>query len=152
MKNWYPEADLVIQHPKIYTVAITCEEVREGKRDFPIIEDGGVAAKDGKIIAVGSAADVEQFIGEHTNVVDATDQILTPGFIECHMHAKWSGEQMLNLDFQGWKSRQAPRTPPTACGSRAMATTSSSGRTARSSSVVANSTRSPRTTPCSCFT
>lgn len=107
MKNWYPEADLVIQHPKIYTVAITCEEVREGKRDFPIIEDGGVAAKDGKIIAVGSAADVEQFIGEHTNVVDATGQILTPGFIECHMHAKWSGEQMLNLDFQGWKSRQA---------------------------------------------
>lgn len=107
MKYWYPEADLVIQHPKIYTVAITCEEVREGKRDFPIIEDGGVAAKDGKIIAVGSAADVEQFIGEHTNVVDATDQILTPGFIECHMHAKWSGEQMLNLDFQGWKSRQA---------------------------------------------
>ena len=51
MSTWYPEADLVIQHPKIYTVAITCDEVKEGKTDFPIIEDGGVAAKDGKVIA-----------------------------------------------------------------------------------------------------
>ena len=42
MSTWYPEADLVIQHPKIYTVAITCDEVKEGKTDFPIIEDGGV--------------------------------------------------------------------------------------------------------------
>ena len=66
MSTWYPEADLVIQHPKIYTVAITCDEVKAGKTDFPIIENGGVAAKDGKIIAVGTAADVEPFIGEHT--------------------------------------------------------------------------------------
>lgn len=107
MKEWYPEADLVIQHPKIYTVAITCDEVIEGKTDFPIIEDGGVAAKDGKIIAVGSASDVEQYIGEHTEVMDATGQILTPGFCECHMHAKWTGETLLNLDFQGVTSRQA---------------------------------------------
>ena len=36
--------------------------MKEGKTDFPIIEDGGVAAKDGKVIAVGTAADVQQFI------------------------------------------------------------------------------------------
>ena len=107
MSTWYPEADLVIQHPKIYTVAITCDEVKEGKTDFPIIEDGGVAAKDGKVIAVGTAADVQQFIGEHTEVIDASGKILTPGFVECHMHCKWTGEQMLNLDFNGVTSRQA---------------------------------------------
>ena len=107
MSTWYPEADLVIQHPKIYTVAITCDEAKEGKTDFPIIEDGGVAAKDGKVIAVGTAADVQQFIGEHTEVIDASGKILTPGFVECHMHCKWTGEQMLNLDFNGVTSRQA---------------------------------------------
>lgn len=107
MRTWYPEADLVVQHAKIYTVAITVEEVVAGKTDFPIIEDGGVAAKDGKIIAVGTAADVEGFIGEHTEVIDATGQIMTPGFVECHMHAKWTGEQLLNLDFKGVTSRQA---------------------------------------------
>ncbi len=107
MSTWYPEADLVIQHPKIYTVAITCDEAKEGKTDFPIIEDGGVAAKDGKVIAVGTATDVQQFIGEHTEVIDASGKILTPGFVECHMHCKWTGEQMLNLDFNGVTSRQA---------------------------------------------
>ena len=79
MKEWYPEADLVVQHAKIYTVAITCEDIRQGKRDFPIIEDGGVAAKDGKIIAVGSAGDVECFIGVHTRTIDAQGSILLPG-------------------------------------------------------------------------
>ena len=107
MKTWYPEADLVIKHPKIYTVAITCDEVKEGKTDFPVIEDGGVAAKDGKIIAVGQAADMDRYVGEHTEVVDASGRILTPGFVECHMHCKWTGENMLNLDFNGVTSRQA---------------------------------------------
>ncbi len=107
MKEWYPEADLVIQHPKIYTVAITCDEVKAGKTDFPIIEDGGVAVKDGKIIAVGSAADVEGLDGPHTEIVDATGKILTPGFVECHMHAKTTGEQMLNINLNGVASRQA---------------------------------------------
>ena len=54
MKKWYAEADLVIQHGTIYTVAITCDEIRTGKDDFPIIHDGGVAVKDGRIIAVGN--------------------------------------------------------------------------------------------------
>lgn len=107
MATWYPEADLVIKHPKIYTVAITCDEVKAGKTDFPIIEDGGVAAKDGKIVAVGKADEMDAFIGENTDVIDATGQILTPGFVECHMHAKWTGENMLNLDFNGVTSRQA---------------------------------------------
>ncbi|MEG2746573.1 MAG: amidohydrolase family protein, partial [Gordonibacter sp.] len=107
MSIWYPEADLVIKHPKIYTVAITCDEVKEGKTDFPIIEDGGVAAKDGKVIAVGTAADMDQYVGEHTEVIDASGKILTPGFVECHLHCKWTGEQMLNLDFNGMTSRQA---------------------------------------------
>lgn len=106
-RTYYSEADLVIQHAKLYTVALTCDEVLEGKREFPIIEDGGVAAKDGKIIAVGSANDVERYIGFHTEVINATGKIATPGFIECHMHAKWTGEQLLNLDFNGVTSRQA---------------------------------------------
>ena len=100
MKQWYPEADLVIKHAKIYTVAITCEEVREGKRDFPIIDDGGIAAKDGKIIAVGSAEEMDDFIGERTDVIDASGKIVTPGFVESHMHCTWTGNNLRNIDFR----------------------------------------------------
>ena len=65
MRTWDPEADLVIQHPKIYTVAITCDEVKEGKTDFPIIEDGGVAAKDGKVSLIAMATDGAVKKGAH---------------------------------------------------------------------------------------
>lgn len=100
MKQWYPEADLVIKHAKIYTVAITCEEIREGKRDFPIIDDGGIAAKDGKIIAVGPAEEMNGFIGENTNVIEAAGKIVTPGFVESHMHCTWTGNNLRNIDFR----------------------------------------------------
>ncbi len=105
MKIWYPEADLVIKHPKIYTVAITCDEVKQGKEDFPVIEDGGVAAKDGKIIAVGTAADMEPYIGPHTDVIGAEGLVLTPGFVECHMHALETGVQMRNINCHDVTSR-----------------------------------------------
>lgn len=105
MKIWYPEADLVIKHPKIYTVAITCDEVKQGKEDFPVIEDGGVAAKDGKIIAVGKAADMEPYIGPHTDVIGAEGLVLTPGFVECHMHALETGVQMRNINCHDVTSR-----------------------------------------------
>ncbi len=100
MKEWYPEADLVIQHAKVYTVAITVDEVKAGKRDFPIIEDGGVAAKDGKIIAVGAAADVESLIGPHTQLIDAAGKVVLPGFVESHMHCTWTGNNLRNIDFR----------------------------------------------------
>lgn len=106
MKVWYPEADMVVQHGKVYTVALTVEEICAGKRDFPIIEDGGVAIKDGKIIAVGSAADVEAHIGEHTQVIDATGEIVLPGFIESHMHCTWTGNNLRNIDFRPLVKRE----------------------------------------------
>lgn len=106
MREWYPEADLVIQHPKVYTVAITCDEILQGKRDFPIIEDGGVAAKDGKIIAVGTADEMDSFIGEHTNVIDATGEVLLPGFVESHMHCTWTGNNLRNIDFRPLTKRE----------------------------------------------
>lgn len=105
MKEWYPEADLVVQHPKVYTVAISCDDIRKGKRDFPIIEDGGVAAKDGKIIAVCSAQEVQCFIGEHTHVINAEGSILLPSFVESHMHCTWTGNNLRNLDFRPLKKR-----------------------------------------------
>lgn len=109
MKKWYPEADLVIEHAKIYTVAITIEEIKAGKRDFPILEDGGIAAKDGKIIYVGPTEGVRSFVGNNTNVIDATGKIVTPGFVESHMHATWTGNNMRTVDFVGVTEREKAR-------------------------------------------
>ena len=46
-----------------------------------------VAVKDGRILAVGSRADVESaYKGQSTRVVDLAGRTLTPGFVDPHSH------------------------------------------------------------------
>ena len=42
--------------------------------------EGNVAISDGKIVAVGSVD------GEAKHVIDATGRVVSPGFIDIHMH------------------------------------------------------------------
>lgn len=105
MKIWYPEADKVLTHGIIYTVAITCEEVKAGKSDFPIIKDGAIAVKDGKIIAVDTSDKIEKFIGEHTEIIDVGGKVITPGFCESHMHCTFLGNGLITLNLGGITKR-----------------------------------------------
>src|SRR5262245_12862981 len=46
-----------------------------------------LAVKDGKILAVGSRADIEKsHKGPQTKVVDLTGKTLLPGFLDAHSH------------------------------------------------------------------
>ncbi|MBJ8344839.1 amidohydrolase [Antrihabitans sp. YC2-6] len=45
-----------------------------------------VAAKDGRIVAVGDRSDVESWIGPETEVLDIGDRCVLPGLIEAHGH------------------------------------------------------------------
>ena len=68
-------ADMILKSSVIYTVA----------SEDPIA--GGVAIKDGKILAVGSAEDMEQYTGDETEVVDYGDKMIMPGFVDAHTHS-----------------------------------------------------------------
>jgi len=68
------EADIVFTNGKIYTV----------NNKNPFAE--AVAVKDGKFIEVGSAKDIEKFVGNQTRVVDLGGAFAMPGFIEGHIH------------------------------------------------------------------
>ena len=46
------------------------------------------AASAGRLIAVGSTADVRALIGKRTRTVDAKRMTIVPGFIDCHNHAR----------------------------------------------------------------
>lgn len=46
-----------------------------------------VAVKDGKIIFTGSAADVEAYIGNDTEVTDLDGKFMIPGMTDSHLHA-----------------------------------------------------------------
>lgn len=45
-----------------------------------------IAAKDGKILAVGSAKEVKKYQGKSTELIDLKGKTLLPGFIDAHSH------------------------------------------------------------------
>ena len=67
-------ADLVLHNGKVVTVD---EAVPGGE---------AVAVRDGKILAVGSDAEIDAFIGSNTEVIDLEGQLAVPGFIDSHVH------------------------------------------------------------------
>jgi len=70
---------------------------RSGDRSRP----GGVAVRDGRIVAVGT--DVGELAGRGTTVVDLEGGLLLPGFVDAHVHPVYAGVQMLGctLDREG---------------------------------------------------
>jgi len=68
------EAEIVFTNGKIYTV----------NNKNPFAE--AVAVKDGKFMEVGSAKDIEKFVGKRTRVVDLGGAFAVPGFIDAHIH------------------------------------------------------------------
>lgn len=60
----------------------------ESMDDVGIIEDAAVAISEGKIVAVGKTEDVlsQTEIDGQTRIIDATDKVILPGFIDCHTH------------------------------------------------------------------
>ena len=55
-----------------------------------ILGDGAVAVRDGKIIGVGTNADIDEIIpadGVGVEVIDATNMLVLPGLVDAHAHA-----------------------------------------------------------------
>jgi hypothetical protein len=69
-----PAADLIITHAKIWTV----------DKNHP--EAQAVAILGDRIVAVGASADVDQWRGPNTRVIDAAGKLLLPGFNDAHVH------------------------------------------------------------------
>lgn len=76
-------ADMVLLNGKIITI--------DGY--FSIAQ--AVAIKDGKFLAVDSDTKIKPLIGKHTQVFDLSGKTVVPGFIDSHLHMKWTG---LNLN------------------------------------------------------
>jgi predicted amidohydrolase YtcJ len=86
------KADLVLNNAEVYTV----------NKNQPNAE--AVAVKDGKIIFVGSNEDVKKYMGDKTEVIDAKDQFVMPGFIEGHGHIHGLGSSLIHLNLMNVKN------------------------------------------------
>ena len=83
--------DLVVLNAKVYTV------------DDSLPRAEAFAVKDGRFIAVGSSADIQNLVANETVVIDGEGMTVTPGFIDAHMHPASGGVRELtqvNLDVR----------------------------------------------------
>lgn len=69
------QADLVVTHAKVATLDASSRIAQ------------AIAVRDGRVLAVGSDADVQAYVGPGTRQVDAGGRTVIPGLIDSHMHA-----------------------------------------------------------------
>jgi predicted amidohydrolase YtcJ len=82
-------ADLVLMGGRIVTV------------DDSYPEATALAARDGLLVAVGTEREVDNFIGESTEVIDLGGALAVPGLIEGHAHFLSLGRAQMQLDLNG---------------------------------------------------
>jgi predicted amidohydrolase YtcJ len=85
-------ADLVITNGKVVTVADGAPEAQ------------AVASAGGRIVAVGTTAEIQKYVGSKTEVIDVKGQLVIPGFIEGHGHFSGVGTARLNLNLMDAKT------------------------------------------------
>jgi len=59
-----------------------------------------IAVYENKIIAVGSNKEISKYIGEKTQVIDAKNKTVFPGFVDCHVHMAAFGRIFQTLDLR----------------------------------------------------
>ncbi|MEM3616628.1 MAG: amidohydrolase [Candidatus Bathyarchaeia archaeon] len=63
-----------------------------------------LAIRDGRIVAVGSNADVRKYVSSETKVLDARGKTVVPGFVDCHVHMTGFGQHLQTLDLRNVSS------------------------------------------------
>jgi len=71
-------------------------------RELGIIEDGGLAVKDGRISQVGRSEDVlrESVLSPNGEVIDAGGGVVCPGFVDCHTHLVFAGTRAREFEMR----------------------------------------------------
>jgi predicted amidohydrolase YtcJ len=77
-----PAADLILTHANIWTVDPSHPRAQ------------AVAVLGGRIVAVGTDADVQAWRGSQTRVIDVDGKLLLPGFNDAHVHFVSGGAQL----------------------------------------------------------
>ncbi len=86
-----PKSDLVIKNANIYAVDT-------------VYTSDAIAIKDGVILQIDTWENIEKWIDENTEIVDAEGNFVMPGFIEGHGHYSGLGYSLINLNFLTSKS------------------------------------------------
>ncbi len=93
----HPQNATTVDHLILGGTIVTMDPVNS------IIEEGGVAIKQGRIIAIGSRTEIKNLYNSN-NIIDATDKVILPGLINGHAHTAMALFRGLadDLELQNW--------------------------------------------------
>ncbi|WP_436907812.1 amidohydrolase [Halosimplex marinum] len=80
-------ADLVLTNAEIHALTDPDETAE------------ALAVRDGRIVAVGAAFDVDHLAGVETTVRDCGGRVVLPGFVDAHTHLPMVGRRLVNADL-----------------------------------------------------
>lgn len=84
----YRGVELVLTHGDIYTADPALRRVE------------AIAIQDGKIVAVGTAKEIQHWVGTNTRVVDLEGKFVMPGFNDAHTHMVDGGLRLLRVNVE----------------------------------------------------
>src|SRR4030042_1088367 len=73
-------------------------QTKDGLNDLQTIKDGAVAAKNGKIVAIGTTKEVLSKLEKGYEVIEASGKLVTPGLIDPHVHLVFGGSREEELE------------------------------------------------------
>lgn len=82
-------AEMIVTNARVLTMDAACPRAE------------AVALSGGKVLAVGSRAEVEALAGPGARVIDAGGRTLLPGFVESHLHLVLGGAELVQLQLGG---------------------------------------------------
>jgi predicted amidohydrolase YtcJ len=88
-------ADLLLTNAEVHTLARP-DETHEA-----------VAVREGRIVRVGDAYELDFLAGVDTRTVDCGGRVLLPGFIDAHTHLELLGRKLVHADLSAAESREA---------------------------------------------
>src|SRR5262249_39508866 len=75
--------------------------MREGAAAYGAIEDGAIAAKDGRIVWVGKRADLPADAASHAQEIRKLGGAwITPGLVDCHTHLVFGGDRAREFEMR----------------------------------------------------
>jgi len=96
-------ADLILWHGKIWTGE---PMLPPGTQQLPAKFAEAVAIVNGRVLAVGSDAEMHGYAGPHTKIVDLQGRLAAPGLIDSHAHFIGGGFQLLQIDLKDARSEE----------------------------------------------
>lgn len=68
-------------------------------RDLGLIPEGAVAIRDGRVLAAGPSAELRSQV-RAARSLDASGQVVMPGFVDPHTHLVWAGERAHEFEMR----------------------------------------------------